>query len=316
MIDTQELKGLKRIVAEVFQVDQDNVKDEVNGVPLDRALGEAMASFGTRSRQVLLLHFVRGVTLKSIGELMVNLPVNCRTGKMGISPERIRQIKCRLLRMLRAPSKSAKLREFAGLDPRPDPPEASPKKLDTGPRQEPPRTFTIKTTTQPRIGKWTGGLALSGLLNISNATALLLREIMTTDPCWVPVKPLDHKIVEQEQTTLREALDILLKKGFVQHVECPEEYAEDDVYFVPEELYTPTVTEKKLELQGQDDLHVDELELSVRTHHCLVNAELYRISDILPKNEREMLSVKNMGRKSVNELKGVLQNMGLDWPGT
>jgi DNA-directed RNA polymerase subunit alpha len=66
---------------------------------------------------------------------------------------------------------------------------------------------------------------------------------------------------------------------------------------------------------------VDELELSVRSQNCLKNDNIVYIGDLVCKTEGEMLKTPNFGRKSLNEIKEVLANMGLkfgmeisDWP--
>ena len=56
---------------------------------------------------------------------------------------------------------------------------------------------------------------------------------------------------------------------------------------------------------------VDELELSVRSANCLKNAEIHKIYQLVSKSETEMLKTKNFGRKSLNEIKEVLSEMGL-----
>ena len=56
---------------------------------------------------------------------------------------------------------------------------------------------------------------------------------------------------------------------------------------------------------------VDELELSVRSANCLKNADIHKIYQLVSKTEAEMLKTKNFGRKSLNEIKEVLGDMGL-----
>jgi len=56
---------------------------------------------------------------------------------------------------------------------------------------------------------------------------------------------------------------------------------------------------------------VDELELSVRSANCLKNANIHKIWQLVSKTESEMLKTKNFGRKSLNEIKEVLAEMGL-----
>ena len=56
---------------------------------------------------------------------------------------------------------------------------------------------------------------------------------------------------------------------------------------------------------------VDELELSVRSANCLKNENIVYIGDLVQKTEAEMLRTPNFGRKSLNEIKEVLAQMGL-----
>ena len=56
---------------------------------------------------------------------------------------------------------------------------------------------------------------------------------------------------------------------------------------------------------------VDELELSVRSANCLQNANIKFIGELVQKSESEMLRTKNFGRKSLNEIKEILVEMGL-----
>lgn len=59
--------------------------------------------------------------------------------------------------------------------------------------------------------------------------------------------------------------------------------------------------------------NVEELELSVRAHNCLKNAEIKNIADLVQRTEYEMLRTKNFGRKSLNEIKEILNTMGLSF---
>ena len=56
---------------------------------------------------------------------------------------------------------------------------------------------------------------------------------------------------------------------------------------------------------------VNELELSVRAANCLKNANIKTIADLVQKSEMEMLKTKNFGKKSLNEIKEILAEMGL-----
>jgi DNA-directed RNA polymerase subunit alpha len=56
---------------------------------------------------------------------------------------------------------------------------------------------------------------------------------------------------------------------------------------------------------------VSELELSVRSANCLKNANITLIGELVQRTESEMLKTKNFGRKSLNEIKSILEEMGL-----
>jgi DNA-directed RNA polymerase subunit alpha len=81
------------------------------------------------------------------------------------------------------------------------------------------------------------------------------------------------------------------------------EEANDDVVDFPS-----TEDERVLDQLSRS---VDELELSVRSYNCLKNANIKSIYDLVTKTEPEMLKTKNFGRKSLNEIKDILAEMGL-----
>ena len=74
-----------------------------------------------------------------------------------------------------------------------------------------------------------------------------------------------------------------------------------------------TVSEVKSDLPFSRHLlrKVDELELSVRSANCLKNDNIIYIGDLVQRTEADMLRTPNFGRKSLNEIKEVLTNMGL-----
>jgi DNA-directed RNA polymerase subunit alpha len=72
-------------------------------------------------------------------------------------------------------------------------------------------------------------------------------------------------------------------------------------------------SDRGMEPQFNENLYrsVEELELSVRSANCLKNANILKIFQLVQKTENEMLKTKNFGRKSLNEIKEVLSEMGL-----
>lgn len=76
----------------------------------------------------------------------------------------------------------------------------------------------------------------------------------------------------------------------------------------------PEVEEKPVEVVKTNEhlnRRVEELELSVRSANCLQNANIKYIGELVQKSESEMLKTKNFGRKSLNEIKEILSEMGL-----
>ncbi|MCH2533566.1 MAG: DNA-directed RNA polymerase subunit alpha [Bdellovibrionales bacterium] len=81
-----------------------------------------------------------------------------------------------------------------------------------------------------------------------------------------------------------------------------------DEDFEPQEEETKT---KQPKLNDNLFRSVDDLELSVRSANCLKNANIRFIGELVTKSEAEMLKTKNIGRNSLNEIKDILQQMGL-----
>ncbi len=92
---------------------------------------------------------------------------------------------------------------------------------------------------------------------------------------------------------LKEQLQIFI--NFDEESEPSEQAGGDDSRKINENLYRS----------------VDELELSVRSANCLKNADIHLIGDLVQKSEAEMLKTQNFGRKSLNEIKDILAEMGL-----
>jgi DNA-directed RNA polymerase subunit alpha len=87
------------------------------------------------------------------------------------------------------------------------------------------------------------------------------------------------------------------------------------------EMPYPEDEEEKEALNENLLRSVDELELSVRSANCLKHANIKLIGDLVQKTEAEILATKNFGRKSLNEIKDILSEMGLslgmrldNWP--
>ena len=59
--------------------------------------------------------------------------------------------------------------------------------------------------------------------------------------------------------------------------------------------------------------NIDELELSVRATNCLKSANIQTVGELMQKTENEMLKTKNFGKKSLEEIRRVLEDMGLEF---
>ncbi len=93
------------------------------------------------------------------------------------------------------------------------------------------------------------------------------------------------------------------------------------INFDEPEIQQETASQEKLPFNHNLLKKVEELELSVRSANCLKNDNIVYIGDLVQKSESEMLRTPNFGRKSLNEIKEVLQQMDLglgisvpEWP--
>ena len=77
------------------------------------------------------------------------------------------------------------------------------------------------------------------------------------------------------------------------------------------EVKGPQVDEKKQKIIANLKRSVEELELSVRSYNCLKSENIKTIADLVQKTDHEMLKTRNFGRKSLNEIKEILAEMGL-----
>jgi DNA-directed RNA polymerase subunit alpha len=77
-----------------------------------------------------------------------------------------------------------------------------------------------------------------------------------------------------------------------------------------EEAAQPEVDPRLSEMLAKP---IEELDLSVRSANCLKNANIRTLADLVQRTEREMLSTKNFGRKSLDEIKDVLASLGLSF---
>jgi DNA-directed RNA polymerase subunit alpha len=71
------------------------------------------------------------------------------------------------------------------------------------------------------------------------------------------------------------------------------------------------VSEENMKLKKLLNMSVNEIELSVRAANCLNNANITSVGQLAQKSEAEMLKYRNFGKKSLNEIKDKLLQLGL-----
>jgi DNA-directed RNA polymerase subunit alpha len=110
---------------------------------------------------------------------------------------------------------------------------------------------------------------------------------------WTDGSVLPEDAVAFAAKILKEQMNPLI--NFEEEPEPVSEEVEEEEDKLNENLFRP----------------VSELELSVRSANCLKNANITLIGELVQKSETEMLKTKNFGRKSLNEIKEILSEMGL-----
>lgn len=92
------------------------------------------------------------------------------------------------------------------------------------------------------------------------------------------------------------------------HLDVFDKVSEEDVEFESEES---EVSEEQNKLRRLLNMSVNEIELSVRAANCLNNANITTVGELAMKSEQEMLKYRNFGKKSLNEIKAKLEQLGL-----
>lgn len=67
--------------------------------------------------------------------------------------------------------------------------------------------------------------------------------------------------------------------------------------------------------ERNNDINIMELDLSIRSFNCLRRAGIYTVSELIGYTETDMMKVRNLGRKSLQEIKNKLADMGLRFKG-
>jgi len=92
------------------------------------------------------------------------------------------------------------------------------------------------------------------------------------------------------------------------HLDVFDQISEEQIEF---ENNTKQVSEEQNRLRNLLSMSVNEIELSVRAANCLNNANITTVGELATKSEPEMLKYRNFGKKSLNEIKAKLEQLGL-----
>ena len=111
----------------------------------------------------------------------------------------------------------------------------------------------------------------------------------------------DERVTPDEALTMASAI-------LRHHLDVFVNYDKDVVEFEDEEIEVDTQNE---ELKKKLSMSVNEIELSVRAANCLNNANITTVGELTQKSEADMLKYRNFGKKSLNEIKDKLDQLGL-----
>ena len=146
--------------------------------------------------------------------------------------------------------------------------------------------------------------------------------LIPIDSVYSPVRKVSYKI-DNTRVGQETDLDRLTLKIETNGSVTPEDAVALSARILQEQLTLFVNFEEPEAVAAEEEAHddlpfnknllrkVDELELSVRSANCLKNDNIIYIGDLVQKSESDMLRTPNFGRKSLNEIKEVLSQMGL-----
>lgn len=145
---------------------------------------------------------------------------------------------------------------------------------------------------------------------------------ITLDAVFSPVRKVNHIVTNARVGQITD-YDKLTLEVWTDGSITPEEAVRGAAYILRDQLSVfigmeeifeeveKPVIEEGPKLNENLYRRIDELELSVRSSNCLENADIKYIGELVQRSETEMLRTKNFGRKSLNEIKEILTEMGL-----
>lgn len=150
-------------------------------------------------------------------------------------------------------------------------------------------------------------------------------DTLAIDSVFSPIKKVNFH-VEKTRVGKQTDYDRLIMEVWTDGSISPEKAVSDAAHILIEHLDLFICCEERTEIKEVENepveitvnsineylnKNIDDLELSVRAYNCLKNAGIKNIRELVQKTEYEMLKTKNFGRKSLNEIKELLNSMGL-----
>ncbi|MGB0369841.1 MAG: DNA-directed RNA polymerase subunit alpha [Opitutales bacterium] len=120
-----------------------------------------------------------------------------------------------------------------------------------------------------------------------------------------------NKLILEVWTDGRISADDAVKQSaaiLMHHLEVFEQVSDEEIEFESE---GKEISEEQNRLRKLLNMSVNEIELSVRAANCLNNANITTVGELAMKSEQEMLKYRNFGKKSLNEIKAKLEQLGL-----
>lgn len=148
--------------------------------------------------------------------------------------------------------------------------------------------------------------------------------LIKLDSSFSPVRKVAY-VVEQARVGQMTNYDKLILEVWTDGSVCPEDAIAYSAKIIKEQIsvfinFDDRITgESGSEGSGHSELNdnlfknIDELELSVRATNCLRSANIATVGELVQRAEADMLKTKNFGKKSLDEIKALLTQMGLDF---
>ena len=148
-------------------------------------------------------------------------------------------------------------------------------------------------------------------------------ETIAVDSIYTPVLKVNYKvedtrvgqITDFDKLTMEVWTDgtISAKEALSQAANLLNEHLQIFVDLSEEAAITPVMTEKNDSSKEKIlEMTIEELDLSVRSFNCLKRAGINTVEDLTSKSEDEMMKVRNLGKKSFDEVREKLQSLGFD----